>query len=59
MKPGFLSFLFLFSNQSFFTGILAWKIVLYMLQVKIEFRLKFFNLGFSTSFVSWPKFMND
>ena len=30
-----------------------------MLQVKIEFRLKFFDLGFSTSFVSWPTFMND
>ena len=55
----FFPIIFFFSNQSFFTGILAWKIVLYMLQVKIEFRLKFFNLGFSTSFVSWPKFMND
>ena len=55
----FYPIIFFFSNQSFFTGILAWKIVLYMLQVKIEFRLKFFNLGFSTSFVSWPKFMND
>ena len=55
----FFPIIFFFSNQSFFTGILAWKIVLYMLQVKIEFRLKFFHLGFSTSFVSWPKFMND
>ena len=55
----FFPIIFFVSNQSFFTGILAWKIVLYMLQVKIEFRLKFFNLGFSTSFVSWPKFMND
>ena len=54
----FFPIIYVFSNQSF-SGILVWKIVLYMLQVKIEFRLKFFDLGFSTSFVSWPTFMND
>ena len=54
----FFPIIYFFSNQSFL-GILVWKIVLYMLQVKIEFRLQFFDLGFSTSFVSWPTFMND
>ena len=32
----FFPIIFFLSNQSFFIGILAWKIVLYMLQVKIE-----------------------
>ena len=55
----FFPIIFFLSNQTFFTGMLAWKIILHMLQVQIKFRLKFFNLGFSTSFVSQPKFMND